>query len=157
MTARTNDITKLLPCFQPVVQLLLEGISKHGFSPILHETYRTPERAAFLAKDPDGNGPKQAPGIVDSMHCHGAAVDIICGKHNWDCRKHKCRFFEVACEVSTELGLHCGALWRHPDSPHHQAIPATPAMQDKLRGLKTWEEKDVFVRAHLKGASSKKP
>jgi hypothetical protein len=145
-----NDITQLVPSFITVVERLLADLRKAGLEPVLHETYRTPERALMLSRDPDGDGPRKAPGSARSIHCHGAAVDIICGKHKWACAAHGCDFFPALGELATNLGLYWGGYWKNVDSPHVQGIPATGAAQNKLRALKTWAEKDAFVRARLK-------
>jgi hypothetical protein len=149
-TERCNDITRLLPSFIPHVERLLADMRAAGFEPVLHETYRTPERALMLSRDPDGPGPRKPVGIGNSLHCHGAAADFICAAHGWNCHKHKCKFYPTLGKVAGDLGLYWGGHWKNPDSPHVQAVPATKPAQDKLRALKTWAEKDAFVKARLK-------
>lgn len=147
---KCTDIGALLPSFQPYVRRLVVALEERGFRPVVNETVRTRERAAMLAKDPDGPGPRKPVGIDNSMHCHGAAVDFRCGEHEWDCDDHGCGFYAALGEISTDMGLYWGGHWEKPDRPHVQAIPPTPTAQDKLRSLATCAEKDAFVAARLR-------
>lgn len=142
MFERVDDIGRLLPSFQPYVRKMLAALSERGFKPIVHETYRSPERADMLARKGTGK-PK-------SVHTDCAAVDFRCGEHGWSCHEHECGFFEAYGEIATDLGLYWGGHWTKRDLPHTQAIPATRGAQDKLRALTTMEAKDAFVQARLK-------
>ena len=144
VSAKTTDLAALLPSFQPIVRQLLAELAK-DFEPVVNETYRSPERAAQLAVDPDGDGPKRATGIKDSVHCHRAAVDFRCGKHRWDCHKYGCRFYERLGEVSESLALVWGGRWpgRKCDRPHVQYI--TVRDQKAMRAISDWAEKDLFA------------
>jgi hypothetical protein len=138
--ARCADINRLLPCFVPVVERLLAALTERRFKPVLFETYRSPERAAMLAK--------RGTGSARSMHTHGAAVDVICGEHQWSCSANGCEFFAAVGEVAKSLGLTWGGEWRMRDLPHVQCV--TVGQQEALRALATWEAKDAFVKARLK-------
>ncbi len=147
---RTDDINLLLPTFVPYVQALLDRLTALGFKPNLFDTLRTPEEALRNA----GKGT----GIVKSMHLYGAAADIICLDHLWDCRKQKCKFYTALPREAKALGMYAGADWGDPD--HVQALPATPAAQNELRRLGTGRSpddiaaKDAVIRKWLKPAQA---
>jgi hypothetical protein len=136
---KADDVDLLLPSFQPVVRELLRRLTMLGYEPVPRDTLRTPEEAL-------GNAAKGT-GIIDSVHCHGAAVDIICGAHGWGCRAEGCDFYNVLGREARDRGLVWGGDWRRLDLPHCQAI--TVREQAQLRACATWEEKDAFVKARL--------
>src|SRR5688572_17621619 len=123
----SRDPYKLLPTFAAKVEKLFERMRARGLDPILHEAYRTRERAEMLAKDPDGPGPKRPAGIPDSMHIYGAAVDIISRSKQWADPK----FFEALGEEAKKLKLTWGGDFG--DMPHVQAVPYTLAAQNAIR------------------------
>lgn len=142
-----RDIAKLLPCFQTKVRALVEALQARGFKPKVHETWRSPERAAFLRSQ----GKSKTPTGKLSMHCYGVAADLICDDHAWDCAKHRCAFFKALGEEAWKLGLTWGGDWDGDlgtpedfvDSPHVQAIPIR--LQKKLRALPDDAARDAFV------------
>ncbi len=139
MSHRADDVGKLLPSFQPVVRELLVRLAALGYEPVPFDTLRTPEEALKNAA--------KGTGVIDSVHCHGAACDIICGVHGWSCQKHGCDFYNVLGREAHGRGLVWGGSWRRADLPHVQCV--TVREQAELRALATWEEKDAFVRARL--------
>lgn len=147
---RCASIDELLPSFRPVVRSILTALAERGFSPVVNETYRSPERAAMLAVDPDGDGPRQAPGVRSSMHTLRAAVDFRCGEHGYDCHEHGCAFFEALGEVAEGHRCTWGGKWHRRDAPHVQAV--TVAEQQMLRELTSQVERDAFVADRLRGA-----
>lgn len=137
---KADDVELLLPCFVPVAKRLLVALTERGFSPIPRDTLRTPVEAARNAR--------KGVGIVDSVHCHGAALDVICDLHGWECAANGCEFYAALGEIAEDMGLVWGGRWKRRDMPHCQAIEVKD--QNALRGLKTWAEKDAFVKARLK-------
>lgn len=136
----SRDPRKLIPTFAAKLETLFQRMRKLGFDPFLHEAYRTPERAAMLAKDPDGDGPKKAPGIKDSLHSYGAAVDIISCSRKWE---HP-SFFKALGRETKKLGLFWGGDFG--DADHIQAVPPTPVAQNGLRAAR---DRDAYVRRYI--------
>lgn len=140
----TADLGELLPSFQPLARKLLEAVAARGYTPMPRSTSRT--RAQAAANVARGTG------IADSMHLYGAAMDVICGVHWWDCKKHRCGFFDVLGEEAERLGLTWGGRWtrggKGPDMPHVQCL--TVAQQPAFRALKTEAERDAFVAARVR-------
>ncbi len=64
-----RDPHKLLKPFADKVEIIFQRLREQGHEPLCWETYRSPDRALRLAK--------KGTGIIDSMHCYGAAVDIV--------------------------------------------------------------------------------
>lgn len=143
MTFAAADLSQLLPAFQPLATKLLEALRERGFTPVARCTGRTRAEAAANAA--------RGTGIRDSMHLYGAAMDVVCGVHWWDCGKHGCRFFEALGEEAERLGLTWGGRWKRggkgPDLPHVQCLAVRD--QDAFRTLATAEERNAFVRARL--------
>lgn len=136
---KADDVELLLPSFVPVAKRLLQALSERGFDPVSRDTLRTTEEALRNAR--------KGTGIVDSIHCHGAAMDVICGEHGWDCHAHGCEFYAALGEIAEDLGLTWGGRWKRRDLPHVQAIPVRD--QNALRALPTWEQKDEFIKKRL--------
>ena len=143
-----RTITCLLPAFQPKVQELLRVLTARGEHPMVFETVRSEERHAWLVRQ----GKSKARGL--SMHCYGAAVDIIDRKRRWS----NPDFFKVLGEEAQKLGLTWGGDWdnnadtkeRFYDGPHVQALSV--AKQDEFRALKP-SDRDAFI-AELLGEVS---
>ena len=130
-----NDMDALLPSFRKEVEQLLKRMERRGFEPMVFETGRTEERAEWLK-----NVKKTSKVGKRSMHCHGAAVDIICAKKKWDNKQ----FFRALGQEAAALKLTWGGSWGW-DRPHVQAIPV--GFQDELRALPCDEAKDAFCQA----------
>lgn len=137
---KADDVGLLLPCFQPVIRSLLKTLDVLGYEPVPFDTLRTAEEALRNAK--------RGTGIVDSIHRHGAACDVICGRHGWSCKDHDCDFYAVLGREARAHGLVWGGDWKRRDLPHVQCVAV--ADQNALRALATWEEKDAFVSVRLK-------
>lgn len=118
---KEDDISLLLPSFRRRVEKLLERMRARGFTPVLRDGYRTPKQAAANAR--------RGTGIRQSMHCYGAAADIICGHHGWN---HP-EFFRALGQEAERLGLIWGGRWRSRDFPHVQAVRVRD--QNALRAL----------------------
>lgn len=138
---KEDDIDLLLPSFRPYVHELVRRLRAAGFDPLVRDTLRTFDEAERNAL--------RGTGATKSMHCYGAAADLICGKHNWDCGKLGCRFFHVLGALAKDLRLTWGGDWKKRDMPHVQCVPATTLAQNKLRSLKTEKERDTYVRRFL--------
>lgn len=136
---RCSDPEQLLPSFRRRVVALLARLRAAELHPVLFETFRTPERAAQLAR--------RGTGIVGSMHCYGVAADIICELHLWACHEHGCKFFDALLEQGQRLGLTCGGEWARRDLPHVQGIPLR--QQAAIRAANTAEERDAIAAKWL--------
>lgn len=141
---RINDMTLLLPSFRERVEILVDRLSHRGLDPVVWETFRTQERAELLAKyGTSKNG-------ALSMHCYGAAADILSRRYKWS----NPSFFRALGQEADRLGLTWGGDWdgdpstKHSfvDSPHVQAIPVR--QQNGLRAMPL-ELRDRFVAARL--------
>lgn len=135
MTARISDPAELALPFRMAVEELLERLRAAGYHPVLHETYRTPERAAALAEGGSG--------IAQSMHCLRIAADVICSRHAYDCGKHGCDFYQRLGAAAERLGMTWGGRWPKRDLVHVQGVPlvaqnearrSTPAEIERLCG-----------------------
>jgi GNAT superfamily N-acetyltransferase len=134
---RTNtwlnrDPSRLLPSFARKVDLLIQRLRAQGFDPIFWEGYRTPERAADMARI--------GTGIRDSMHIYGAAVDIIDRNKLWK----NPAFFRALGREAKALGLYWGGDFG--DSPHVQALPVSA--QNGLRRAPV-AARNTYVQRYL--------
>lgn len=141
-TERWDDPSTLLEPFRERIIALMGRLKALGHDPILWEAYRSPERAAMLAR--------KGTGIKMSIHCVGAAADIICKTHKWDCQKLGCDFYETYMEQAERCGLYHGGRWKRKDWPHCQGCPATVKAQDELRNEKDHHKREALVRKHLR-------
>lgn len=138
---RPDNVDLLLPSFRPVARALLKALTERGFDPVPRDTLRTAAEAAANAA--------KGTGITDSMHCYGAAMDVICGEHGWGCHEHGCEFYGALGEVAEALGLVWGGRWRRRDLPHVQCVRV--GEQAALRALSSQVERDAFVSDRLRG------
>jgi len=139
-TATLNrDPRMLLPSFVARLNLLFARMRALGWDPYLNEGYRTPERAAELAKDGSG--------IVDSMHSYGAAADIRSESAGWS----NPQFFVDLGRESEALGLTWGGHWG--DANHVQAVSVADQPGLRVAGSKTWALADKFVQQHMPRAA----
>ena len=121
----TNTLDLLLPSFRAkVVAMLIELVST-GHYPVVHETLRTPARQAELVRRGTSKSNR-------SLHLIGAALDIICKHHQWDCHRYGCDFYEALGAAAKSVGLYWGGDMfpknpftgrRFVDKPHVQAVP----------------------------------
>lgn len=107
-----SDLARLDPVFRQHVETLLVLMTRDGWDPKVHETYRSPARAALLALT--------GRGTARSMHCYGIAADIISAKDKWNA---PIEFWLALGHHARELGLTWGGVWRKRDLPHVQAVP----------------------------------
>lgn len=138
---KSDDIDLLLPSFAAKVRLVLDAMRGRGFDPIPFDTLRTPKEAAKFAA--------RGVGSANSMHLYGAACDVICGVHGWDCHQRNCMFFgALGCEVEL-LGLTWGGRFRTRfDQPHFQCC--TVDQQPAVRAIADWHERDRYVAALMR-------
>jgi hypothetical protein len=125
MSYKADDIRLLLPAMQVKVQALLDAVVKAGFTPVLFDTWRAPGQAKKNAA--------KGTGITDSMHCYGAAADVICAVHGWDCHKSGCSFYETFVSEARKLGFVCGVDFPNVDTDHVQGIKVRD--QNAMRAL----------------------
>jgi len=141
---RDDSLDSLLPSFREAVVKLVGQMSAAGYPAIVWETGRSLARAQALNKT--------GRGITLSMHSYGAAADILCKRHHWDCAEHGCDFYEVLADKAEALGLTSGHRWKKVDSVHVQALPV--GHQAQFRKLKP-EQRDAFVRPFIRMPRSK--
>lgn len=150
--SRVSDIALLVPAFRERLEMALRAQKGQGYAPVLWETRRSRERAAEMV----AHGKSKARGGL-SMHCYDIAADVICGAHQWSCRKHRCKFFEAWGANAEDAALTWGGNWDRDamagedgenDLPHVQAVPLR--FQDRVRAMPA-EHLDAFVRSVLMG------
>lgn len=132
-----RDLRKLAPAFRERVDELLRRMRAQGFDPMVHEAFRSFQRAENLA----GTGR----GISRSMHCYGLAVDIISERNKWVPAP---AFWKALEREARLLGLISGARWTRPDKPHVQAVPVSH--QARVR-LMTRAQREQHVARLLRG------
>lgn len=140
---KADDIDLLLPSFAILVRRVLQAMRDKGYDPVPFDTLRTQKEADKFAA--------RGVGSARSMHLYGAACDVICGAHGWDCGRHRCKFFETYGDVVESLGLTWGGNFdrdrkrrdRKYDAPHMQAC--TVGEQDAVRAIADWAERDRYV------------
>lgn len=142
-----QEVSLLLPPFRPYVEELLRRMKRRGLRPLVWETLRSEERAAWLFE----KGKSRNNGRI-SMHCLGAAVDIVCRDHLWN---HP-EFFVALGEEAAKMGLTWGGDWdsdpetknKFNDRPHVQCIRKKD--QNKFRALASDAEREKFAVRVLK-------
>jgi hypothetical protein len=125
MSIKEDDIKLLPPTMQLKVQAVLDGMVALGYEPVLFDGIRTKAEAARNAV--------VGKGIVDSIHCYGAAADIICRKHLWQCKPKGCKFYVALGKLAKGMGFVWGGDFHSVDQPHIQAVMVF--MQDQFRAL----------------------
>lgn len=142
---RISDLNRLLPSMKVAVQKLLEAMESEDLAPKVLETYRTPQRAGELVV----KGTSKTKGL--STHVYGAAADICCDNHLYECEKWGCPFFQVLGREAERIGLVWGGRFPSVDSVHVQGV--TIAEQGQLRqmgyGSDSWQRRDKFVAASI--------
>ena len=139
-----RDPLTLIPAFADKVERLFYQLRSAGHDPMLWEAYRSPERAAMLNR--------KGTGIKQSMHCLGAAVDIVEEDSTpWDPETHG--FWDDIGDFAEALGLVVlykgkGRKRRRFDRPHVQALPVS--MQPKFRRM-TKAQQVAYVTKRLAG------
>jgi len=114
------------------VEKALRRMRAQGFDPVVHEAWRSPERAARLAEE--------GTGIPRSTHTYGGAVDIISESEWWNIS----RDFKLALRDAAEAeGLYWGGHFG--DWPHVQAIPTGRPQQEFIAA--TLAERSDMVTA----------
>ena len=149
VTQRWDDPAMLLPAFRARVEMVMRRLVAMDLDPVLHETFRSKERAAMLV----ASGKSKAKGGL-SMHCYGVAADVICKHHKWSCHEHACTFFQQLGEQAQKCGLTWGGDWDwNPatndgwDKPHLQAVPV--AKQRFIRSAKDQAEREAACIAFM--------
>lgn len=126
-----RDPGLLLPAFAAKIETLFQRLRQQGHDPLLWEGYRSPERAQALSD--------RGAGVRLSMHCLGAAVDVVHADDYWSAGRD---FWDALGEEAEALGLTWGGRWRRRDFPHVQAV----AVRYQARFLSMGEdERRVFV------------
>ncbi len=127
----SRDPALLLPAFAAKIEVLFQRLRKQDHDPLLWEGYRSPERAQALSD--------RGAGVKLSMHCLGAAVDIVHAEDHWSAGRD---FWDAIGEEAESLGLLWGGKWRRRDFPHIQAVAVRD--QAKFRAMSE-EERREFV------------
>jgi hypothetical protein len=119
---RDRSLDGLAPKFRAAVERMLDKLHMAGFTPLVFETLRTPERQAYLygfgRLYDDGRGiVTQAPNADTSWHGYGLAVDVVCARRGHDAPESF--WFALGC-AAREQGLVWGGDWPMRDKPHVQ-------------------------------------
>lgn len=131
------SLAKLQPLFRAKVQELLARMRSEGFSPYVHEAYRSAERAAELAK--------KGTGVAQSQHTLGLAVDVLEVGKQWNA---SAAFWDALHRNALALGL--GRV-KHRDAngnvdwdrPHVQAMPGN---YDARMYASTANQRDALIQ-----------
>jgi hypothetical protein len=140
--SRISALEELLPSFREALVGLLLSLRRDGYAPLVHETYRTPERAALLIEQ---GRSRIRPGQA-SMHTLRIAADVLCGVHLWDCPS-SCDFYARLGSRAGLRGMTWGGRFRARDLVHVQGVPV--AVQRAAR-LASSEELDAMVREYVR-------
>lgn len=106
-----TDLNKLDPSFRAKLEELLRRLNKQNHDAILHEGWRSFERAAELDKTGVGK--------ARSMHCYGLAADVISKSKKWDAPSE---FWLALGATARILGMIWGGDWKKRDKDHVQAV-----------------------------------
>lgn len=137
----SDDLAELHPDCRKKVEAIVAGLKKRGFSPIVYETLRSPERAAYLKE----KGYSKAG--TASLHCKRAAADIVDGRKGPDGRavywgasvsgvpadqvetrkKMAAEFFAALGEEAEKAGMEWGGSWKSFPDPAHVEDDAAAA------------------------------
>lgn len=129
-----RDPLRLIPSFAGKVQALFNVMRVYGYLPYLWEGYRTPKRAALLDK--------KGTGIKLSMHCLGAAVDIVDETMRWDAEPV---FWRALRREAQRLKLVVLYKKGQPhDMPHVQALPVSA--QSRFRRMSKVQQRAYIDR-----------
>ncbi len=117
-----HTVSGLAPKFLEKIQSLLADLVGKGWRPMLRETTRSDERAAYLygfGRDyDDGRGVvTNAPTALKTWHHFGLAVDIVDRRFGDDCPTEFWRDLGACAEAH---GLTWGGTWHMQDKPHVQ-------------------------------------
>lgn len=129
----SRDPHLLLPAFAAKVETLFQRLRKQGHDPLLWEAYRSPERAQRLSD--------KGTGIKNSLHCYGAAVDIVDEDDMWSA---SAEFWDAIGDEAEALGL--VVLYRNGrrrDRPHVQAIAVKD--QHRFRAMSEADRKEFVA------------
>lgn len=147
---KSDDIELLLPTWREKVRELMNRLGELGHRPILFDGLRTMDEAKRNAA--------KGVGIENSIHCYGAAADLICSKHGWSCQGQHCRFFVNLGREADAMGIVWGGHFTRVDLPHCQGISVH--MQKEMRALGaepiTAAARDRLVQEHFKANAPKK-
>ncbi len=140
---KQDDITLLLPSMHIMTQVVLDAMVELKFKPVLFDGMRTAAESARNAA--------KGTGIKQSIHEYGAACDIICDDHGWQCRAKRCKFYTALPRLYRAHGFVAGADFPMVDEPHGQGV--TVAKQNAMRALGTASSsvaaRDKMVRDHF--------
>lgn len=113
----------LAPKFRDALAEVLLDVAAYGWMPILRETLRTDERAAFLygfGRDyDDGRGiVTYATNGLKTWHHYGLAADV--GDRRYEPGNEPAKFWADLEKCIVAHGLTAGADWKMQDRPHAQ-------------------------------------
>lgn len=126
-----RDPANLLPGFADKVELLFQEMRVWGYDPILWEGRRSFERAESLER--------KGTGIAKSMHCYGAAVDILDEDEMWGAPDS---FWRALRGVAAQMGLYTIGL---RDRAHVQGVHPSFSMQNEFRAMSDSKRRE-FVK-----------
>lgn len=118
-----TDTTHLAPAFQVKVGRILMALDAAGWHPVVRESLRSTERAAWLygfGRDyDDGRGIVTNAQTADkTWHHYGLAVDL--GDKRYEGGSEPQQFFRDLGDACLREGLTWGGQWKMRDLPHVQ-------------------------------------
>lgn len=141
---RSDDIEQLLPAWREKVRELMLRMGELGHRPVLFDGLRTPEEAIKNAA--------KGTGIIDSIHCYGAAADLICDRHGWSCHQAGCHFYDVLGREAEALDMVWGGRFSRADLPHVQGIAVAQQAEMRSLGMEpiTAHARDALVQKYFR-------
>lgn len=136
-----SSTAQLAPKFVAALLQMLALMRAQGYDPVVYETYRTPERQAFLfgfgRTYDDGRGVvTHAPDTTKTWHGYGLAADVISASKEWDA---PASFWLALGAAAAKCGLTWGGNWPiiERDKPHVQwGAPMRQTPSDEAVNLK---------------------
>lgn len=118
-----SDTTGLAPQFRAKLLNVLLAVADKGYRPVLRETLRTTERAAWLygfgREYDDGRGiVTNAPNALKTWHHYALAADV--GDRRYESGNEPACFWDALRDAAHAEGLTWGGDWQMRDLPHVQ-------------------------------------
>jgi len=129
-----RDPAEVVPAFADKIELVMQRMRARGFDPVVHEAYRTPERAAHLAE--------KGTGIKLSLHSYNGAVDIVDSALGWGASK---AFKDALVEEVERAGLMSGRRFSTKDDWAHAQAVQTAHVARFIAS--NWDERNTLAAA----------
>jgi peptidoglycan L-alanyl-D-glutamate endopeptidase CwlK len=140
VTDQCRDLNQLHPRVKPLAEKLLAETKAAGVNLLVTETYRTPERQAWLYAQ-GRTRPGQIVTNVKELGAHSfrVAFDIVPltgkGAADWN----NTAAFKLAGKIGQGIGLEWGGAWKSPvDMPHFQYLGGITLAQYRSGKRPAW-------------------